>query len=156
MHFIASFIASLFHHTQAQYLVFTFKAVIILSLVSAITFVAQYTYYAPWWRDHIGQRIVYETIGIVLLLIPSALSLFFHLNRLTSEVVAWYDCSMLGVVAGIIIWGIVVWKNERDYVQSSVRGQDGNSDQEKDNSYQAQEQGQVHSDSKEGREICTS
>lgn len=147
MHFLVSFITSLFHYTQLQYMIFTYKVVIIAGLVLSAAFVAQYTYYAAWWRDKIGKRIVYETICIFLLLIPSALNLFFDLNRVTSTVIAWYDAALLGTVACIVGWGIVVWKKERELVKSSTGVRDGDSDKKKADPDQAQEQGQVHSDS---------
>lgn len=157
MHFIVSFIISLFHHTQAEYTEFTYKVVILSSLISAVVFVAQYTYYAPWWKDRIGQRIIYETIAIILLLIPSALSLFFNLNRLTSEIVAWYDASMLAAVAGIIIWGIVVWKKERDLVKASIRDRyDSQKKIKEAHPDQTGKQGQVHSDGQKSWEISAS
>lgn len=155
------FISSLFHYTQAQYLVFTYKLVVSIAFVASAAFVAQYTSYAPWWKDSIGKRIVYETIAIMLLLMPLILSLFFNLSRLTSEFIAWYDVSMLAVVAGIVIWGIVVWKKEQDFVRASIGVSDDSNEEffettEETHTYKSQKQGQIYSESESSRKVSTS
>ena len=99
--------------TQTDWLVLAFKVSIIAAFVSIALFVAVYTRLAPWWRNPIGQTIVVKDAIIAVLLIPSILSLFFGLNRLTSEVIGWIDVALIAAISPVMCGRIAVWRRIR-------------------------------------------
>lgn len=104
--------------TQTQAIILAFRATEVAAVASIIAFVAYYTYLAPWWRDPIGRTIVAKDLALVLALIPGILSIFLHMSRSTSYVVAWIDVGMLAAITGVMAWRIAVWhqihkKNQR-------------------------------------------
>jgi len=98
--------------TQAQYIVLALKVGLAAGVVSVSAFIADYTWRAPWWRDPIGRTLVVMEILVVLLFIPSILSLFFSFNRLSSVIAAWIDAGLICLVTPVTIWRIVVWEKE--------------------------------------------
>lgn len=95
-------------------LVLAFKIVLIASFSCTVGWLILYTKLAPWWRDPIGRTLGAKSGLIALLLLPSILSIFFHLNRLTSSIAGWFDVAVLGSVAVVMIWrSIVFWKETR-------------------------------------------
>jgi hypothetical protein len=86
-----------------------FQLVIIADIVSITAFVLIYSKLAPWWRNPIGRTIVIKDILLTLVLIPSALSLFLHFSRLTSEVASWLDIVLLGSITPVMLWRIRIW-----------------------------------------------
>lgn len=96
--------------SQDQAILLGFKVTEVASLVTIIAFVAYYTWLAPWWRNPIGRTIVVKDLALILVLLPSALSIFFHFNRLTSYVAAWFDVASFALVPVIMCWRIVVWR----------------------------------------------
>lgn len=106
--------------TQEQWITLAFKVVEIASLVTISAFTACYSRWAEWWRNPVGRTIVYEGLAIILILIPSILSIFFQFNRLTSHIAAWYGVGSFVLVPLIMCQRIVVfWKIHR-------AGNDGN------------------------------
>ena len=96
--------------TQDQMILLLLKIILIADVVSIVAFVADYTRLAPWWRNPIGRTIVVKDILLVLVLIPSVLSLFFTFSRLSSHIAAWVDVVLLGSLAPVMLWRIVVWR----------------------------------------------
>jgi hypothetical protein len=96
--------------TQANWLVMTYRVAIIADLVTILAFIAQYSRLAKWWRNPVGRTIVIKDILLVLILMPTAMSLFLNLNRLDSMVVGWVDAGLLGLLTPVMIWRIVVWQ----------------------------------------------
>ena len=99
--------------TQTDWLILAFKIAVIAAFVSIAAFVAVYTRLAPWWRNPIGQTIVVKDAIIAVLLIPSILSLFLGLNRLTSEIAGWFDVTLIALITPVMCWRIVVWRRIR-------------------------------------------
>lgn len=97
------------HWTQDQWILFAFKVVLIAGIVSIIAFIVQYSRYAPWWRNEIGRTLIVKDILLVLLLVPSILSLFLHFSRLSSHIAAWIDVGLFGLLTPVMIWRIAVW-----------------------------------------------
>ena len=95
--------------TQDQWIILAFKVVEIASLIAIAAFVAYYSSVAPWWKNAIGRTIVSKDVALILVLIPSILSIFFSFNRLTSHIAAWFDVGSLGLIPVIMIWRIAVW-----------------------------------------------
>lgn len=95
--------------TQEQWLIFGFKVVTIAAVLSLTAWIVIYTRIAAWWRNPIGQTLVAKTALIALLLVPTILSLFFHLNRLTSYVAGWVDVALIGLITPVMIWRSAVW-----------------------------------------------
>ena len=98
--------------TQDAVILLAFKVVEVASVVTIATFVACYTWWtrARCWTNPIGQTIVYKDIAIVLVLVPSLLSIFVNFNRLTSHIAAWFDICSFALVPVIMCWRIVAWR----------------------------------------------
>lgn len=96
--------------TQTQLVVLALKVVLIGGVLSCATWIAVYTKMAPWWRNPIGRTLVIKTSLIMLLFVPSILSLFFHFTRVTSWVAAWLDVAVIGAITPVMIWRTFVWR----------------------------------------------
>ena len=96
--------------SQEQAIVLAFKVVEVASVVTIAAFIACYSQWAKWWANPIGRTIVYKDIALILVLIPSILSIFWHFNRLTSHIAAWYDVGSFALVPAIMIWRIFVFR----------------------------------------------
>jgi hypothetical protein len=97
--------------TQDQAVVLCFKIVEIASVVTIGAFVACYSLWAKWRSNAIGRTIVYKDIAIILVLLPSILSIFVGFSRLTSHIAAWFDIGSFALVPAIMCWRIAVfWK----------------------------------------------
>lgn len=99
--------------TQTDWLTLAFKVAVIAAFLSIAAFVAVYSRLAPWWRNPIGQTIVVKDVIIAILLVPSILSLFFHLNRITSEAAGWFDVTLIAAITPVMLWRIHVWRRIR-------------------------------------------
>lgn len=95
--------------TQDQWIAVAFKVTLIADVASVLVFIGTYSVLAAWWRDTIGKTIVIKDILLVLLLIPSLMSLFFRFNRLSSHIAAWVDVGLFTLMAGVMAWRCVVW-----------------------------------------------
>ena len=95
--------------TQTEWLILAFKAVSIAAVISLVGWIIVYTRVAAWWRNPVGQTLVIKTALIALLLIPTILSLFFHLSRQTSMAAGWVDAVLIGLITPVMIWRSVVW-----------------------------------------------
>jgi hypothetical protein len=96
--------------SQDEAIIFAFKAFEIASVVTITAFIACYSRWAPWWRDPIGRTIVYKDIALILVLLPSILSIFLSFNRLTSHIAAWFDVGSFALVPVIMCWRIAVFR----------------------------------------------
>jgi hypothetical protein len=96
--------------TQDQVIILAFKVVEVASIVTIAAFVAYYSRVANWWDNPIGRTIVCKDIALILVLIPSLLSIFFHFSRLTSYIAAWFDVASFALVPVIMCWRIAVWR----------------------------------------------
>lgn len=96
--------------SQDQAIVLAFKVVEIASVVTITAFIACYSRWAAWLRDPIGRTIVLKDVALLLVLIPSILSIFFSFNRLTSHIAAWFDVGSFVLVPIIMCWRIVVFR----------------------------------------------
>jgi hypothetical protein len=96
--------------SQDQVIVLAFKVVEAASLVTIAAFVICYSFWAPWWKNPIGRTIVAKDIALILVLIPSILSIFFSFSRLTSHIAAWFDLASFGAIPVIMTWRTVAWR----------------------------------------------
>lgn len=96
--------------TQDQAIILALKIVLIGGFVSLLAWIADYSRMAPWWDNPIGRTLVTKTALIAALLVPTTLSLFFNLNRLTSHLVAWVDVVLIGMVTPVMLWRIIVFR----------------------------------------------
>lgn len=98
--------------SQDQAIVLAFKVVEVASVVTIAVFVACYTWWtkARCWTSPIGQTIIFKDVALILVLVPSLLSIFLHFNRLTSYVAAWFDVGSFALVPVIMVWRIFVWR----------------------------------------------
>lgn len=97
--------------SQDQWIILALRVVVVAAFVSLVAWIVVYTRLAPWWKNPIGQTLVVKTTLIALLLVPSALSLFFHFNRLTSHLAAWIDVGLIGLITPVMWWRIHVWRS---------------------------------------------
>lgn len=96
--------------TQAALIVLCLKVVELGAIATTANFTAWYSRWAPWWRDHIGFTIVAESILLVGALVPTVLSLFFDFSRLTSDIAAWTDIGLVGLISPVMIWRTAVFR----------------------------------------------
>jgi hypothetical protein len=95
--------------TQDQAIDLAFKVVEVASVVSISAFILCYSRWAKWWLNAIGRTIVIKDIALLLVLIPSILSIFIDFNRLTSHIAAWFDVGSFGMVPVVMAWRIFVF-----------------------------------------------
>lgn len=101
--------------SQDQAILLAFKVVEVASVVTIAVFITCYSRWARWWSNPIGRTIVLKDIALVMVLIPSILSIFLHFNRLTSHIAAWFDVGSFALVPVIMCWRtLVFWKVHRD------------------------------------------
>jgi hypothetical protein len=105
--------------------VITYKVVILAALVSTLAFIAVYSGQARWWRNPIGRTIVLIDVEVFVALVPIALSLFFSLSRVTSEIAAGLDLAAIGSIPVTMCWRTWVWIQLR-----RLPGQDDRTPQE--------------------------
>jgi hypothetical protein len=115
--------------SQDQAILLAFKVVEVASLVTIVAFVAYYTRIAPWHKNPIGRTIVYKDLALILILMPSILSIFVNFNRLTSHIAAWFDVGSFALVPVIMVWRIVVWRRiHKDGQQAPLTPDAGDGD----------------------------
>ena len=109
-------------------IILAFKVVEVASLVTIIAFVACYTWWTrgKCWTNPIGQTIVAKDAALILVLLPSILSIFWHFNRLTSHIAAWYDVGSFALVPAIMVWRVIVFRK----IHRDGNGKDGSGDEE--------------------------
>ena len=95
---------------QDQAILLAFKVAEVASVITIAVFVACYSLWAPWWRNPIGRTIVFKDIALLLVLIPSLLSIFINFNRLTSHIAAWFDVAAFTAVPVIMVWRVFVFR----------------------------------------------
>ena len=95
--------------TQDQLIILLFRILLVTDLASVILFLVVYTVLASWWKDVIGRTIAIKDILLGFAFIPSVLSLFFHFNRLTSHIAAWFDVGIFAGIAAAMLWRSTVW-----------------------------------------------
>ena len=66
---------------QDQWILLAFKVVEVASVVTIAAFIACYTRWARWFSNPIGRTIVIKDVALIMVLIPSILSIFWHWNR---------------------------------------------------------------------------
>jgi predicted KAP-like P-loop ATPase len=109
---------------QDQAIILSFKIVEISAVIAILIFTTCYTRWARWYKNPVGRTIVFEGIAIILVLIPSILSIFVNLNRLTSRIAAWYAIGSFALVPVLMLWRtFVFWKIHR----TSGKGRDDDS-----------------------------
>ena len=109
--------------TQDEAIILAFKAVEVASVAAIAAFIGCYSRWARWWSNPIGRTIVLKDIALVLVLIPSILSIFIDFNRLTSHIAAWFDIGSFALVPVIMCWRIAVF---RKIHKAGKLPQDGN------------------------------
>src|SRR5882724_7856531 len=95
--------------SQDEIIILLFKIILLANLVTILAFVGIYTALAPWWQNEIGRSIVALDLLLGAAFIPSVISLFWHLNRLTSHVVAWVDIGIFTLIAAGMAWRCITW-----------------------------------------------
>lgn len=104
---------------QEQAIILGFKVVEVASVVAISAFVICYSRWARWWSNPIGRTIVFKDIALLLVLLPSILSIFFQFSRLTSHIAGWFDVGAFALVPVVMIWRIAVFRGIHKAGQSS-------------------------------------
>jgi hypothetical protein len=112
--------------TQAQWLTLALKVALIAGFASLAGWVILYSLLASWRASPIGRTLVAKTTLIALLFVPTALSLFFRLNRLDSYIAGWVDASLIGLVSPVMWWRSLVWWRLHKAGRLPRDGNDGN------------------------------
>lgn len=95
--------------SQDGLIVLLLKIGLISGFSSIVLWVAVYTRLAKWWHNPLGRTLVVKSALLAGLFVPTALSLFFHLNRFDSRIAAWADVILIGAVTPVMTWRIAVW-----------------------------------------------
>lgn len=112
--------------TQASWMILVLKVGLISGFVSLTGWVVLYSALAAWWRNPIGRTLVAKTVLIALLFIPTAMSLFFNLNRLDSYIAGWADAALIGLVTPVMLWRSLLWWRLHQAGRLPRNGHDGN------------------------------
>ena len=96
--------------TQDDAIILCFKVVEVAGLVAIAAFIGCYSLWARWWANPIGRTIVVKDLLLIIVFIPSLLSLFLDFNRLTSHIAAWIDVAMIGLISPVMAWRIIVFR----------------------------------------------
>jgi hypothetical protein len=97
--------------TQFQWATLMLKIVLSLGFVSLIQWIVVYTRLEKWWKHQLGWTLVAKTGIIAALFVPTTLSLYMHLTRADSYLIAWIDIVLIGSVTPVMIWRTVIWAN---------------------------------------------
>jgi hypothetical protein len=110
--------------TQDQAIILALRVVLVSDVAAVAGFIAQYWRLAKWWKNPIGRTLIVKDILLILCLMPSILSLFWHFSRLTSHIAAWFDVASFGLITPVMIWRIIVWQkiSREDRVPRSQGG----------------------------------
>ena len=114
--------------SQEQAILLAFKVAEIASVVTIVAFILCYSRWANWRSNAIGRTIVFKDIALILVLIPSILSIFINFNRLTSHIAAWFDVGSFALVPVIMVWRIVVFGKIHRAGKLPQNGNDGGND----------------------------
>ena len=95
---------------QDQWILLAFKVVEVASVVTIAAFIACYTRWARWFSNPIGRTIVIKDVALIMVLIPSILSIFWHWNRLTSHIAAWFDVGAFAIIPAVMVCRITVFR----------------------------------------------
>ncbi len=95
--------------TQDQWVTRLLEIGSIGSIIAVVQWVAVYTVLQPWWRGRIGRSLVLFAGFSVVTPALFICSLFFHLNRGDSRVLAWLEISLLLAYIPAMAWRSVVW-----------------------------------------------
>lgn len=96
---------------QDSLIVLLLKIGLVSGFVSLTGWVLVYTRltHRKAWKNPIGLTLMVKTLLIAGLFVPTALSLFFNLNRLDSRIAAWADVVLIGAVTPVMCWRTAVW-----------------------------------------------
>ena len=94
---------------QEQVILVLLKVFCLTGFCSIALWITVYTRVAKWWTNPIGRSLVLKSSLLAMLLVPTALSLFFKFNRLTSDVAGWVDTVLIGAITPVMLWRSVIW-----------------------------------------------
>lgn len=81
----------------------------IVALVGIAQWIAVYTYLEDWRHNQIGRSLVLMATLAMITPVLFILSLFFDLNRATSDALAWVEIGVLFGVFGLMIRRTFIW-----------------------------------------------
>lgn len=97
--------------TQDAWITLCLRIGLIAGFTSLLAWVWTYTKitHGDAWRNPVGLTFIVKSLLIAGAFIPSTLSLFFHLSRLDSYIAGWADVVLIGAVAPVMLWRMIVF-----------------------------------------------
>jgi magnesium-transporting ATPase (P-type) len=89
-----------------------YKIALIAAAASIVQWFIVYTVTQPWWKDKIGRNLVYFAALVMGLIVGPTLSLFFNLNRFTSDIVGWVDLGLIALIVPVFLNRSIIWMHE--------------------------------------------
>jgi hypothetical protein len=86
-----------------------FKIGDILGIIGVLQWIIVYTRLEPWWRHPIGRTLVMLAVMVLAQQGIFAASLFFNLNRVTSQAAAWTYVGIFYLVAAGMFHRSWIW-----------------------------------------------
>lgn len=84
---------------------------LIESCVCILIWIVAYTFLEKWWRHQIGWTLVLTKVLFFGALFLVVLSIYLSFSRYTSEVAAWIQIALIGLVGPVMIWRTILWVN---------------------------------------------
>ena len=85
------------------------RVFVLTSLASCLAWITEYTVHRGW-RNSMGRTLLVKTCLLAALLALSAVSVWFHLTRSNSLVIAWISVVLLGAIGPVMLWRMLVFR----------------------------------------------
>lgn len=95
--------------TQAQWITTLLEYGSVGAVTAILQWIAVYTWLQPWWKSHIGRSLILLAGFSMVTPVLFILSLFLHLNRGDSNVLAWIEIALLFAYVPAMAWRSVIW-----------------------------------------------
>jgi hypothetical protein len=95
--------------TQDSWILLLLRILLIGDVLSIAVFIGVYWVLADWWRHPIGRTIVIKDFLMLMLLVPSILTMFIHFTRTAIHFVAWVDVCLFALLIPVMAWRSAVW-----------------------------------------------
>lgn len=100
--------------SEAQFLHDASEVVIQAAFWSALSFIAWYSLWAPWYRTPVGRAIVALDSAIALACFPTVLGLIFGASVIASPWFAWLTVAAFAAIPVITVYrGVIVFRIQR-------------------------------------------
>lgn len=94
---------------EASLVILLFKIAVCFATGTTLLFIAEYTKFAPWWKEPVGQTIVWKDIALLQAFGITIVSLFFGLSKQTSYIAGFVDAAIIFEIGCVMAWRCWVW-----------------------------------------------